>query len=83
MLEKDALYRMEQASHSSFTSAQLTDISQISVDVGQPVYRRIDRFVSQVGNPYVFRVGDALVRLTFDSDAPSLSTRIAEAARLS
>lgn len=83
MLEKDALYRMEQASHSSFTTGQLTDISQISVDVGQPVYRRIDRFIAQAGNPYAFRVGDVPVRLSFAPNAPSLSHRIEEIARLS
>lgn len=80
MLKKETLIGLERAALIPCPMEQLTDITQIPVDAAQPAYRRIDRFVSQVGNPYAFRVGDTPVRVTFAQGGPPLSARLEEAA---
>jgi hypothetical protein len=57
---------------SDYDPAELVDISKIEIDQDKPVIERIITFIIQVKNPYIFRVGDTPVQVTFSDNSVSL-----------
>lgn len=52
---------------------KLKDIRDVKIDTTKPVIERICSFLVQMdGNPYIFKVGDTLVKVCFNEDGPSL-----------
>lgn len=48
----------------------LADISKIHIDTRMPREQRLADFVRQIGNPYCYRCGKAVVKISFaDTDA--------------
>lgn len=43
----------------------LVDIRDVRVDVSAPVKERMRSYVEQIGNPYLFRMGDVVVRVSY------------------
>ena len=43
----------------------LTDISKLRIDKGQPLEKRRQQYLKQVGNPYLVRVGGMKVKIRF------------------
>lgn len=43
----------------------LTDISKLRIDKGQPLEKRRQQYLKQVGNPYLVRVGGMKVKVRF------------------
>lgn len=50
----------------------LKDITSIRVDTQKPVVERILSFMVQIGNPYLFKVGDIPVKVSFNNKGPTL-----------
>ena len=50
----------------------MVDISDIKIDTGKPVEKRIKQFLKQIGNPYIFKVGKTRVRVMFSATAPTI-----------
>ena len=44
---------------------RLTDLSRVEVDKNLPVVERVRDYIHQVGNPYLFKVGDTVVKIEF------------------
>ena len=59
--------------------ASLTDIRTIPVDRTQPAAQRMADFLHAVGNPYLFRVGDVVVKVSFDSSGKRLTDALSDA----
>lgn len=53
----------------SCDKGQLTDLSEIEIDTELAITERIGRFIHQVGNPYLFKVGDTAVKVEFGGSA--------------
>lgn len=52
---------------------ELKDIRDVKIDTTKPVLERIMSFLIQMeGNPYIFKVGDTPVKVSFNEDGPSL-----------
>ena len=51
---------------------ELTDISQLPLDLAIPPELRADYMLETIGDPYCFRVGALGVKLEFPDSAPSL-----------
>lgn len=51
---------------------ELVDISTIKIDRDRPVVERILSFMEQVKNPYLFKVGNVPVKVTFSENAQTL-----------
>ncbi|MCD8106777.1 MAG: hypothetical protein LUE20_02285 [Oscillospiraceae bacterium] len=47
----------------------LVDIRDVRIDRSQPVEERMKSYVEQIKNPYMFRVGDTVVRVSY-ADTP-------------
>ena len=47
----------------------LVDLQDVRIDTSLPVPKRLERFVHQVGNPYLFKVDDVIVKASFQPQA--------------
>ncbi len=43
----------------------LVDIRDVKVDRSQPMEKRLKSYVEQIKNPYLFKVGDTIVRVSY------------------
>ena len=43
----------------------LVDLQDVHIDTALPVSKRLERFVQQVGNPYLFKVDDVVIKASF------------------
>ena len=43
----------------------LVDLQEVHIDTALPVPTRMERFVQQVGNPYLFKVDGIVVKATY------------------
>lgn len=50
----------------------LKDIRDVHIDTTKPVHERVLSFWAQIGNPYLFKVGDTKVKVEFNDNGPSL-----------
>ena len=50
----------------------LTDISKLRIDKGQPLEKRRQQYLKQVGNPYLVRVGGMKVKVRFAEGGVSM-----------
>lgn len=56
---------------SDVKTEQLTDIGSLRIDGSKPVEERRRQYLKQVGNPYMVKVGDTAVRLSFANNGVS------------
>lgn len=62
--------RMQAVDPKTVDRSTLKDIRDVNVDTGLPKKERILDFISQIGNPYCYRHGAYVVKISFaDSDA--------------
>ena len=43
----------------------LVDIRDVKIDRGKPVEERMKSYVEQIKNPYLFKVGNTIVRVSY------------------
>ena len=43
----------------------LVDLREVKIDTSLPVHKRMEQFLRQVGNPYLFRVDGIVVKASF------------------
>lgn len=48
----------------------LVDIQDVQINQSLPVVGRIREFVEKVGNPYCFKVGEVVVKVSFAKEGP-------------
>ena len=75
------LNQLHELSLTSCSPDNLTDITNLQIDRGQPVPQRIESFIRTVGNPYLFRVGAVVVKVNFNPDGKSFQNAMADALR--
>lgn len=51
---------------------ELKDIRGIHIDTSLPVTERILSFIDQLDNPYMFKVGDINVKVSYNENGPTL-----------
>jgi hypothetical protein len=51
--------------------ADLKDIRKIRIDRQQPKEKRIEQYLSQVGNPYMVQVGGVKIKIRFANNGVS------------
>ena len=66
LLELDTLSRV---AIKTVDPAQLVDIREVAVDTNLPKEERILDFIRQVHNPYCFRHGKVVVKISFSESA--------------
>lgn len=58
----------------------LIDLKDIRIDDNKPITERMRDYLDQIKDPYLFRVGDIVVKVKFTSEE-SLQTKIEEMMR--
>ena len=51
---------------------ELVDIRDVKIDKTLPVEERVISYVKQIKNPYMFKVGNTVVRVSYTEGGPSL-----------
>jgi len=51
---------------------ELVDIRDVKIDRTLPVEERMISYVQQIRNPYMFKVGNTVVRVSYTEGGPSL-----------
>ena len=72
MITKSNLESYKAQSIDDVNIEELKDISQIVVNQDKPVMEKILAFMAEIGNPYLFRVGNTPVKVSFTEDSPTL-----------
>jgi hypothetical protein len=72
MITSNKLEQYKSQKISDVKIENLKDISSIYINQEQPVVERVLSFMAQIGNPYLFKVGDTPVKVSFTSDALTL-----------
>ena len=49
----------------------LVDIRDVKIDRSLPVEERMKSYVEQIKSPYMFKVGNTIVRVSYKEDGPS------------
>jgi len=76
MLSPRQLAAMRSVDINTCASPDLVDISRLHVNHNLPVHERLKQFVSDVGNPYLFRVNDTIVKVQYCEQDISLQERL-------
>lgn len=56
----------------------LTDLRDIKLDTKLPVEQKLASFAAQTNNIYVHRVGDYVVKVTFQKEGPDIDDKMQE-----
>lgn len=75
-LSKEELQRMEQMDIKDAVPDQLVDISGIEIDMKKSVSARVADYVQKVGNPFLVRVGEYVVKIGYSDCAETLNDRM-------
>jgi len=73
MLQLDEMKNM---SIDNTNKEDLIDISALTVDQDLDKYERIEKFIHDVRNPYLFKVGDTVVKVQFGESQKTLQESI-------
>ena len=65
MLTKSQLAFCRDAEIALCDKNALTDLRDITIDKSKSVRERIENFTGQVKNPYLFKVGDVIVKVAY------------------
>lgn len=75
-LSKEELQRMEQMDIKDAVPDELVDISGIQIDMKKSVSARVEDYVQKVGNPFLVRVGEYVVKIGYSDCAETLNDRM-------
>lgn len=65
MLTEEELDLMKNIDIRSVDRDSLADLNDISIDTSQTIEKRIASFIDQIKNPYVFRIGEVIVKVNY------------------
>lgn len=75
-LLKEELHRMEQADIKKVVPEHLVDISKMEIDMKKSVSARVEEYVQKVGNPFLVRVGEYVVKIGYSDCEETLNDRM-------
>jgi len=70
------LDRMSQIEIDKADRTKLVDIQTIKIDPLQSAVQRMESYLEQIKNPYLFLCGDTAVRVRFEPDEKALTNRL-------
>ena len=55
----------------------LVDIRDVKIDCSQPVEERVRSYIEQIKNPYLFKVGSTVVRVSYANTQATINDNFA------
>lgn len=81
MITETDLNTLCHAKIESCNPSELIDIRNVSIDKTKPVPQRMQDYIAAVGNPYLFKVDDVVVKISFNPNGKKFSDAIASVLR--
>ncbi len=75
-LSQEELQKMEQMDFEDVNPDELTDISGIEIDRTKSVSDRVADYIKEVGNPFLVKVGDYIVKISYSDCTETLNDRM-------
>lgn len=75
-LSDERLQEMKQIDIRSAKADDLADISNIEIDMEKSVPSRVEEYVQKVGNPFLVRVGEYVVKIGYSDCDETLDDRM-------
>jgi len=72
VLSRSELNKCRDMSIMSCEPDSLVDLRTVKIDTAKSVRERMDSFMNQVHNPYLFKVDDVIIKVNFGSERPVL-----------
>ena len=70
MLNYFDLINLKTAAIADYSKDSLVDLRDVKIDSGKSVPEKMNEYFEQIKNPYLFKVGDMRVKLTFGGERP-------------
>ncbi len=77
-MKAEQLDALRQVDITRVDKESLVDIRSVSIDADAPVETRMQQFLTQIKNPYAFRVGEIAVKVEFAADGKPLKDVLAQ-----
>lgn len=68
MLNSFDLISLRNAVIADYKKSDLVDLRDVKIDTGKAVSERMTDYFKQIKNPYLFKVGDVRVKVSFGAD---------------
>lgn len=68
MFTKSQLDECRKADFNNCSLNDLPDVSNLKIDIDEPIINRTRKYFADVKNPYMFRVGDVGVKINCSGD---------------
>lgn len=75
-LSKEELQKMENVDIREAMPEMLADITEIEIDMEKSVSARVEEYVEKVGNPFLVKVGEYVVKIGYSSCPETLNDRM-------
>ena len=75
-LSKEELHGMKQEDIRAAVPENLVDISNMEIDMKKSVSARVEEYVQKVGNPFLVRVGEYVVKIGYSGCEETLNDRM-------
>ncbi len=68
MLNSFDLVNLKTAAIADYSKDSLVDLHDVKIDAGKPVPEKMNDYFKQIKNPYLFKVGDVRVKVSFGGE---------------
>lgn len=65
MINRSDLEKCKTQNFYNCDKGSLVDLRDISIDTSKSVFERMESFIVQVKNPYLFKIGDIVVKVSY------------------
>lgn len=66
MLDRSELRKLQNADISACEPDKLTDLINLNINTNQRITDKMRSFINCVGNPYLFKVGETVVKVEYE-----------------
>ena len=72
------MQEMREVDITEVNSLDLVDIRDVQIDKKQKPQKRLENYVQQIKNPYCYKYGDYIVKISFEDTTVTLAERLKE-----
>lgn len=75
-ITQERLREMRNVDIHSVNRTELCDIRDVKIDPSQPLSERIKSYIRQIGNPYCYKCGKYVVKVSYAENGGSINERL-------
>ena len=81
LITNDGWAQMKSTDIRTVDKNSLVDLNDVVVNEALPISERLADFVSQIRNPYCFRIGEVAVKVVYKSEGPTFQQNMEDLLR--